>query len=153
MGKRRRMDTRKKQALSSGLPWKPALAAAMVSLAVFAISGCEKTKEGEPSEVDFAVVTPEDIPQELLTIIEENKEKEMRLTWTDGEEMYLIRGDGKQATGGYSIGIAECTEDEDCLWFDTRLIGPQDEEALSKEPSWPYLVVKIAATQKEVIIE
>ncbi len=153
MKKEKQMRTRRKRNRSAGLLRRVSLAAAMVLLAFAALTGCEKTEEGEQVEVDFTVVTPDEIPQELLTIIEENKENEMRLTWMDGEEMYLIRGYGKQATGGYSIGIAECTEDEECLWFDTRLIGPQDEETLSKEPSWPYLVVKIAATEKEVIIE
>ncbi|MCD8398035.1 MAG: protease complex subunit PrcB family protein [Lachnospiraceae bacterium] len=122
-------------------------------LAAVLLAGCRKTEEGEKTEVDFSVMTDKELPAELLAVIEENKESEMRLTWTDGEEMYLIRGYGKQSTGGYSIAVAECAEDEETLWFDTRLIGPQDTEELSKEASYPYLVVKIALTEKEVVID
>ncbi|MCD8347940.1 MAG: protease complex subunit PrcB family protein [Lachnospiraceae bacterium] len=122
-------------------------------LAAVLLAGCRKTENGERTEVDFSVMTGKELPQELLAIIEENKESEMRLTWTDGEEMYLIRGYGKQSTGGYSVAVAECAEDEETLWFDTRLIGPQDTESLSKEASYPYLVVKIVSTEKEVVID
>ncbi|MCD8022985.1 MAG: protease complex subunit PrcB family protein [Lachnospiraceae bacterium] len=109
--------------------------------------------ESERIEVEFSVMTTEELPEELLTILEANKEKEMRLTWMDGDEMYLIRGYGKQENRGYSIAVAGCTEDEETLWFDTRLIGPPDEEALSEGDSCPYLVVRIAATEKEVVID
>ncbi len=120
---------------------------------VFFCAGCRKQEESERTEVEYTVTAADEIPRELATVIEENKENEMRLTWTDGDEMYLIRGYGKQATGGYSIAVAECTEDEETLWFDTRLLGPQDESTASGEASYPYLVVKIAATEKEVVIE
>ncbi|MCD7814359.1 MAG: protease complex subunit PrcB family protein [Lachnospiraceae bacterium] len=123
------------------------------ALVLFLLAGCRKMEEGERTEVDFSVMIDKELPQELLAAIEENKENEMRLTWMDGEEMYLIRGYGKQSTGGYSIAVAECAENEETLWFDTRLIGPQDTENLSQEASYPYLVVKIAATEKEVVIE
>ncbi|MCD8337313.1 MAG: protease complex subunit PrcB family protein [Lachnospiraceae bacterium] len=121
--------------------------------AALLLAGCRKTEESERTEVEFSVMTDKELPQELLGIIEENKENEMRLTWADGEEMYLIRGYGKQSTGGYSIAVAECAEDEETLWFDTRLIGPQDTEGLSGEASCPYLVVKIVSTEKEVVID
>ncbi|MCC8049645.1 MAG: protease complex subunit PrcB family protein [Clostridiales bacterium] len=116
-------------------------------------SGCQRQEESEKTEVEYTVAMSGEIPDELAAIIEENKEKEMRLVWMDGNDMYLIRGYGKQATGGYSIAVAECTEDEETLWFDTRLIGPQKEDAASAEPSYPWLVVKITATDKEVVIE
>ncbi|MCC8102649.1 MAG: protease complex subunit PrcB family protein [Clostridiales bacterium] len=122
-------------------------------LATLFLAGCQKAEEGERTETDFSVVTEKELPQELLEVIEENKENEMRLTWTDGEEMYLVRGYGKQSTGGYSIAVAECAENEETLWFETRLIGPQDTEGLSREASYPYLVVKIALTEKEVVID
>ncbi|MCD7882258.1 MAG: protease complex subunit PrcB family protein [Lachnospiraceae bacterium] len=97
-------------------------------------------------------MTDRELPEELLAIIEENKDQEMRLTWKDQEEMYLIRGYGEQLTGGYSVAVAGCTEDEATLWFDTRLIGPEEGEATGAA-SYPYLVIKIDATEKVVVIE
>ena len=93
------------------------------------------------------------VPAELAEIIEKNKKNEIRMTYTQGEELYLIRGYGEQKTGGYSIAVAECTEDEETVWLDTRLIGPQEQEKLSKEPSYPCLVIKTEVRDKEVMIQ
>lgn len=93
------------------------------------------------------------VPAELAEIIEKNKKNEIRMTYTQGEEQYLIRGYGEQKTGGYSIAVAECTEDEETVWLDTRLIGPQEQEKLSKEPSYPCLVIKMEVRDKEVMIQ
>lgn len=122
-------------------------------LAMPVVTGCGKKEEGERTDVEFSVVTAGELPQELTQIIEENKAEEMRLTWTDQDTMYLVRGYGEQATGGYSIAVAECAEDEETLWFDTRLIGPQEQDSQGSEPSYPYLVVKIEATEKAVVVE
>lgn len=120
------------------------------------LSGCQSNggtgTEGR-REVEFTVVDQEKLPKELLAAIEKNKKGEIRMTYTDGEDMYLIRGYGEQKTGGYSITVAECTEDETTILFDTRLVGPPNQEGLSKEPSYPCLVVKIEARDKEVMIQ
>lgn len=128
------------------------LISCVLCMCVSMIPGCQKRTESEQTEVEYTIMTARELPEELLAIIEENKEQEMRLTWMDQDEMYLIRGYGEQLTGGYSVAVAGCTEDETTLWFDTRLIGPDEGDA-SGAASYPYLVVKIEATEKEVIIE
>lgn len=124
----------------------------IAAVLVILLMGCT-AEEGERSEVEFSVVAANETPDELLEIIEANKGAEIRMTWVDGDTMYLIRGYGEQATGGYSIAVAECTEDEETVWFDTRLIGPKNTENLSREPSYPYLVIKIEARAKAVMIQ
>lgn len=118
------------------------------------MTGCSAGVEGGKarSGIDFTVVEPERVPEELAAVIEENKKDEIRMSYTDGEDMYLIRGYGEQKSGGYSIEVAECSEDEEGIWLDTRLIGPRSRENLSKDPSYPCLVVKIEARDKEVMI-
>ena len=108
---------------------------------------------GERADVEFTVVPAEEVPQELSEILEKNKAREIRMTYQDGEELYLIRGYGEQKTGGYSISVVECSEDEDKLYFLTQLIGPEDPEGLSEDPSYPYLVAKTARTDKNVEID
>ena len=115
-----------------------------------ASSGDSAKKEGR--EIDYTVVESAKLPEELLRTIEKNREKEIRMTYLDGEDMYLVRGYGEQKTGGYSIAVASCTETETAILFDTRLIGPTETEGLSKDPSYPCLVVKIEARDKEVMI-
>lgn len=120
------------------------------------ISGCGASGKDDKSgrrDIEFTVVAQEKLPQKLLQAIEENKKNEIRMTYTDGEDMYLIRGYGEQKTGGYSITVSECTEDETTILFDTQLIGPSGQEGLSKDPSYPCLVVKIEAREKEVMIQ
>ncbi len=121
-----------------------------MTVAGCAPSGDSEKKEGR--EIDYTVVEPGKLPEELLRTIEENKQKEIRMTYLDGEDMYLVRGYGEQKTGGYSIAVAGCTETESTILFDTRLLGPTQEEGLSKDPSYPCLVVKIEARDKEVMI-
>ncbi len=118
--------------------------------------GCASSGENAKTnrrEIDYTVAEPGKLPEELSHAIEENKKKEIRMTYIDGEDMYLVRGYGEQKTGGYSIAVAECTEDDTTILFDTRLIGPTEEEGLSKDPSYPCLVVKIEARDKKVMIQ
>lgn len=108
----------------------------------------ETHREGKA--IDFTVVENQKIPPKLLEAIEKNKEREIRMTYREGENLYLVRGYGEQKTGGYSISVAECTEDEAMIWFDTRLLGPESQDGLSKDPSYPYLVIKMEVREKEV---
>lgn len=126
----------------------------LVWMVMIVLTGCTgEEKEKGRSEVSFTVVSPDEIPEELAAEIESNKQGEIRMTWTDGDEMYLIRGYGEQKTGGYSISVVECSEDETSVYLDTRLQGPSNQAQLSREPSWPYLVLKMDARDKEAVIQ
>lgn len=121
-----------------------------------ALWGCgraEKEKGSDRKEVDYTVMDVRKLPKELLKIIEENKKDEIRMTYTDGDAMYLVRGYGQQKTGGYSIEVVQCTEDEESILFDTRLIGPSGQKKLAEDPSYPFLAVKIEKRDKEVQIQ
>lgn len=119
------------------------------------LCGCGKSgkESGSMKEAAFTVVAPDAVPAELQKIIGENKKEEIRMTYEDGNDLYLIRGYGQQKTGGYSISVVSCEEDEKTVRFDTRLIGPPAPEGISKEPSYPCLVIKMEARDKEIMIE
>ncbi|MDO4320929.1 MAG: protease complex subunit PrcB family protein [Lachnospiraceae bacterium] len=120
------------------------------------LAGCGAAGQGtagDRKEVDYTVADARKLPEELARLIEENKKEEIRMTYTDGADMYLIRGYGEQETGGYSIEVAECSEDGETVYFDTRLLGPSGQEKLPKEPSYPFLVVKIETREKDVLIQ
>lgn len=129
--------------------------AAGTVLILLTLTACSSSKKSAPERTEL-VYTVEDIrnlPQELQNIIEEHKKQEIRLSYTDGPELYLIRGYGEQQTGGYSIAIRECSEDEQSILLDTMLIGPHNPEEMKEEPSYPYVVLKTDQKEKEIIIQ
>ena len=118
--------------------------AAGILVLLFALTGCSSSGEPEfdRTELTYTIEETRNLPEELQKIIDENKKEEMRMSYEDGTVLYLIRGYGEQPTGGYSIVIKECSEDEQSILLDTLLIGPQNKEEMKKEPSWPYIVLK-----------
>ena len=121
---------------------------------VFLLAGCQGgSTAGEQVPVAFSVEEERTIPAALRQAIKENEAREIRMTFEDGYDLYLIRGYGEQKTGGYSIAVDACTEDEEKLYLTTRLIGPEDAEKQPKDASYPYIVVRVAATGKAVEIQ
>lgn len=121
---------------------------------VFLLAGCQgASTAGEQVPVAFSVEEERTLPAALRQAIKENEAREIRMTFEDGDDLYLIRGYGEQKTGGYSIAVDACTEDEEKLYLTTRLIGPEDAEKQPKDASYPYIVVRVAATGKEVEIQ
>lgn len=126
-----------------------------VLLMVLLLSGCGMIMGGEETRVpmDFTVVEQEEIPEELKKLIEEHKTEEMQVVFEDNGFLYAVRGYGQQETGGYSIAVDECTESEEYIYIATTLIGPEQGENLSRDPSYPVIVVKMEGRDKEIIFE
>lgn len=100
--------------------------------------------------LDYTVVKEEEIPEEMRSLIEEKKGQEFQMTYQSGEYLYLLKGYGQQMSGGYSIQIEELSLGESAIYFKTLLIGPSKGEKVSKEPSYPYIVVKLAYREEPV---
>ena len=92
-------------------------------------------------------------PDKVKELIEENKESEFQLTYQDGSYLYLLKGYGKQETGGYSIQIEDLSLWDNAIHLQTTLIGPEEDKDLKDEPSYPYLVVKMKYREEPVIFE
>lgn len=104
-------------------------------------------------DVEFTVVDQSEVPQELLTSIEEKKKEGFKLTYTDKESLYVAVGYGKQKTGGYSISVDECYLTENAIYFETTLTGPEKGEKINEVASYPYIVVKMKYSQEPVVFE
>lgn len=117
------------------------LAAFMMALC---LSGCglSKLNQEEVQKLDYTVVKEEDMPKEIEALIEERKEQEFQMAYQSGNELYLIKGYGRQMGGGYSIQVEGLEKSEDAIQLRTKLIGPSSEEEQSPEPSYPYIVLK-----------
>lgn len=125
------------------------LLAAFLLATVF--SGCRfvRIEEEERKPVSYTVVERQDIPTQLDEIMNEKKEKEFQLSYETGDALYLVKGYGRQMSGGYSIQVEELGASSNGLFFVTRLIGPEnlDEAGI---PSYPCIVIKTEIQNKPV---
>ncbi len=111
----------------------------------------------EPAEkvrdLDFTVVATENIPEELLSVLEEKKAESFYQAYSDGDFMYLCVGYGQQETGGYSITVDELYLTEESVCMGTTLVGPEAAEKIAETPSYPYVVVCTEYIDKPVLFE
>lgn len=129
---------------------------------IFCLAGCGvETKDGNEKikDLEFTVLGEENIPEELKQVIEEKKEKEFKLTYQDGDFLYICVGYGRQETGGYSITVNELYLTANAIYVDTNLIGPEPENrelyhGQEKDgASYPYVVVKLEYLDKAVVFD
>lgn len=116
----------------------------LVVIVMLSGSGCGiSTEKGQrPQEISYEILSDEQVPKELLEQIREKKSKNMELYLEKGKELYLVRGYGKQKSGGYSIRICSLCQKEDGIYLKTDLQGPQNGEMTSEKPTTPYIVIK-----------
>ena len=117
------------------------------------LGGCSAFEENYEKlrDLDFTVVEAGNEPETLVEIIDEKKEEPFQLSYTIGEDMYLVIGYGMQETCGYSIQVNECYETEGTVYVDTTLLGPETEEEIVKKPSYPYIIIKIEVIADKLI--
>lgn len=104
-------------------------------------------------DIEFTVVSPAEIPEELMDVITEKQEEGFQLTYADKGYLYLAYGYGIRDTSGYSVEVAGCYETENLVRMKTNLLGPSKEEKIVEESTYPYIVVKMEFIDKNVIFE
>lgn len=119
------------------------------------IAGCglRNMEAQEETELDYTVVREEDIPQEVLTVIEDKKHSPFQMTYQSGEFLYILRGYGLQNSGGYSIQIKKLTASQGSVHLQTELIGPSSKEEQQQNVSYPYVVIKTEYRKDPVVFE
>lgn len=131
------------------------LAAVMV-LGASTVQGCSfrvVSQEQERENVAFVIVSEECIPKELGELIEQKKGSEIKLTYADGEDRYIIVGYGEQKTGGYSIYIKDVYKTSNALYVDTCLLGPKKGETRKEVPSYPVIVLRVSEMGLPVVFQ
>lgn len=140
---------------TTGRKYRNSIYAIGMILTFLFITGCgiEQTNRTKVSDLDYSIVAEADIPEELKEDIEEKKAADFKMTYTDNEYLYIIRGYGEQETGGYSICIRDLYLTSNAILFYTELIGPRKGETINKSPSYPYIVVRTALRDENVVFE
>lgn len=119
------------------------------------VAGCgaKADKTAKLRDMEFTVLTEEEIPEELGSIIEEKKAESFKLTFCDGGDLYICTGYGKQPSGGYSISVTGLYETENAVYVHTNLLGPSPGEVKKESASFPYIVIKTEKLDKTVVFE
>ena len=110
-------------------------------------SGASEEKRGE--DLEFTVSGEADIPAALKELIDKKREKAFKLTYADGQEMYIVIGEGPQKGGGYSA----LYETDNSIVIRTELQGPEAGEAKGTEESFPVLIVRTEFRDKPVVFQ
>ena len=116
-----------------------------------ALGGCRmiRIEEAERTPLEYTVASEDELPGEAAALIGEKKDKEFQMTYQSGDDMYLIKGYGRQMSGGYSIQVTDLSVSSTAVFFETRLIGPS-EDSMTGEPSYPYIAVKTQYREEPV---
>ena len=112
------------------------------------ITGTSSTKV---ADLDYTVVEDQDVPTELMKIIDEKKQNSLRLTYSTKDYIYIVAGYGTQLTSGYSIRLNEVYLGQNAIYVDTNLVGPTKSEEVNKAETYPYIVIKIEKRDDPVV--
>lgn len=104
-------------------------------------------------DIDYTVTDEHKLPVELKQYIEEVKKEPFEITYGDEGYLYIAKGYGVQETNGYSIEVEECFETSNVIRVRTNLLGPQKDEEIKEQETFPYIVLKIEYSDKSVVYE
>lgn len=124
-------------------------------VSVILLSGCgvEKYDDTKVGDLDFTLLAEEDIPKQVMEVINESKSENFRKTYTDKDYLYIIIGYGAQPTTNYSIVIEDLYEAPNAIFVSSMLKGPSKQEEVVKKETYPYVVLKLKYNDKTVIFK
>ena len=115
-----------------------------IMLAAMLLCGCSADLGGteEGRMIEYKVLGNDEVPDEFKSQIEDAKGKDMKLTYKDNEYLYIAKGFGEQKTSGSSISVTNLTCEDQTIYFESKLVIPQEKENLNSISSFPYIVIK-----------
>lgn len=134
---------------------KKVLGIVVSALLAIMLSGCgiQKEEAGDFRAVDYTVLKTAEIPEEVMELIQNQGEKAFQMVYKSDGWLYVMRGYGKQKTGGYSIRVLEVGTAGELLRVRSELIGPQTKEEQKGDSSSPYFVLKLEDQGYPVMFE
>ncbi len=127
----------------------------LVMLAVCILSGCGVQTQDEKrlQDLDFTVLDPEKVPEELRDVLEEKKEQPFKVTYEDEGYLYICVGYGEQQTSGYSIIVEDLYLTSNAVCVVTELLGPGNGEEAAEATTCPYIVLKMESMELSVVFK
>ena len=123
--------------------------------ACFLISGCitRIEKEQKQKDLEYILIDQEHLPEEMTEVLGQLKKKAFHFVYSDQGKTYLAEGYGACPTTGYSIQVNELYETAHTIHIHTSLMGPEVSEETKEITTFPYIVVEISGTEKEVMFD
>ena len=120
-----------------------------------ALTGCKmiKVENVRVEDLDYTVVRESDIPETLMTEIQAKKAEPFEMTYEQEGYLYVVRGYGKQESGGYSISVSDLYLGKNAIYIQTDLVGPETAEQKTKGVSYPYIVLKLEGRSEPVFFQ
>lgn len=127
----------------------------LVLLILCILTGCgvQTQDEEKISDLEFTVLDPEKIPEELRNVLEEKKITPFKVTYEDEGYLYICVGYGEQQTSGYSIVVEDLYLTSNAIYVDTELLGPQKGEETAAATTCPYIVLKLKEMEESVVFK
>ncbi len=126
-----------------------------VFLLLIVLTGCisRPQKTEKLRDLEFTVLSKEDVPEELKEQIMQNQHMPFRLTYADQGKLYIAEGYGAQLKTGYSVEVTGLYETENAIYFHTNLLGPKKGEETKDITTFPYVVVMLDEIEKTVVFD
>lgn len=124
-----------------------------VSLVVIVLMGCNVVEDRTQKirDIPFTVVPESEIPKVLAEKIQQNLSIPFKMSYVDGEDMYICIGYGAMQSGGYSVTVDELFLTANAIYVDTTLLVP--EERTEGITTYPYVCIKMEYIDKRVVFE
>lgn len=135
---------------------KVKLVCAMIFFSIILqLTGCSGNyiEDSEAKTLDYTVIEETQIPEEFLNQIMEKKAENFELTYRDNEYLYIAKGYGEQETSGYSVAVTNLTTENEVVYFESKLLKPQENENVNHISSFPYVVIKTELIEFPVIFK
>lgn len=122
---------------------------------LFFLTGCTVQKDDmeKVRELQFTVLEERNIPEELAEYIEEAKTEPFEMVYGDEGYLYIAKGYGTKETSGYSIEVEECYESTNVICVRTDLLGPENDDEIAGQETYPYIVLKTEYSEKNVVFK
>lgn len=126
----------------------------LLALNLFLI-GCrsDTLDEQKISDIEYTVTSEDRLPEELKVLIDGKKQQPFKMTYQDGDYLFICQGYGTKPTGGYSIQVEEVYRTTNAIFFSTTLIGPSQKELKTEQETTPYIVIKTEYEDMTVVFD
>ncbi|MDE6959316.1 MAG: protease complex subunit PrcB family protein [Lachnospiraceae bacterium] len=125
----------------------------MLTICVLAGCGVQTRDEERLKDLEFTVLDPEKIPEELRNVLEEKKAEPFKVTYEDEGYTYICVGYGEQKSSGYSIIVEDLYLTSNAVYVETELLGPGNGEETAAATTCPYIVLKLENMGKSVVFQ